>query len=370
MIERNYLLSLFEELIQIDSPSFRERRMGDVVTEKLKSLGIPVREDGAADVIGGSCGNLYGYLEGDLDLPPLLFCAHLDTVEPSQGKRMRIDEDGVITSQGETILGADDCAGLASILEAIRALKVSGLSHRPIEVLFTVAEEPYCRGAQALDSSLIRSHEAYVFDLSGPVGQAAYEAPTILSFRIVFTGRSSHAGFSPEEGIHAIRAAACAIAEVPCGRIGEATLNFGTISGGIADNIVPESCFVTGEIRSCSDGAAKELFARTSRTIQRIAQEHGAKAQVSHRVEVTAYRTEPESRTAKRFQSACRGLGLSGRLLKTFGGSDNNYLAQQGIKGLVVANAMNNCHSTDEYTTADELERSAKLALALMLSKE
>ena len=51
MIERNYLLSLFEELIQIDSPSFRERRMGDVVTEKLKSLGIPVREDGAAYVL-------------------------------------------------------------------------------------------------------------------------------------------------------------------------------------------------------------------------------------------------------------------------------------------------------------------------------
>ena len=371
MIDTNRLLSLFEKLISFDSPSFDERRIGDFVTQQLHKLGLDLCEDGAAEAIGGSCGNLHAYLEGSLDLPPLLFCAHLDTVEPSRNKKMQISEGGMITSTGETVLGADDCAGIASILEALTALKASNLPHRPIELLFTVAEEPYCRGAQALDLSMIYSREAYVLDLTGPVGTAAYQAPTILSFMAQFTGRSAHAGFAPEQGIHAIGVAACAVAALPCGRIDDhTTLNFGTITGGTADNIVPDRCTLTGEIRSFSDADAARLLADITHSMQRIAKEHGAKADISHTVHVAAYRTDPESAVAKRFQSACRQLGLAGHLVSTFGGSDNNYLAQKGIQGIVVATAMNNCHSTSEYTTIAELERAAHLVLALMLSKE
>lgn len=371
MIATDRLISLFGKLISFDSPSFGERQIGDFVTRQLLGLGIPVWEDEAGEAIGGECGDLHAYLEGDVDLPPLLFCAHLDTVEPSSGKQMRIRGDGVITSAGETILGADDCAGIAAILEALTSLIESGSPHRPIELLFTVAEEPYCRGAQALDPSRIRSKEAYVFDLSGPVGDAADRAPTILSFTAVFTGRSAHAGFAPEKGIHAIRAAAHAVTSIPCGRIDEdTTLNLGTIHGGVADNIVPDRCTLTGEIRSYSDPKAMGLLDDVKRTIQKAAQDHGATAQVRHTVNVTAYRTDPGSAVIRRFRSACQSLGLPGRLRPTFGGSDNNCLAQYGIQGIVVANAMNDCHSTSEYTTVAELERAAELALTLMLSKE
>lgn len=371
MIDTNRLLSLFEKLVSIDSPSFGERELGAFVTQQLHTLGISVWEDGAAEAIGGSCGNLHAYLEGSLDLPPLLFCAHLDTVEPSRNKHLQISGDGRITSAGETVLGADDCAGLASILEALTSLKASNRPHRPIELLFTAAEEPYCRGVQAADFSRIRSREAYVFDLTGPVGDAAYQAPTILSFQAVFTGRSAHAGFAPEQGINAIRAAAHAITAIPSGRIDEnTTLNLGTIVGGTADNIVPDCCTLTGEIRSYSDEAATGLLADITRRMQEAAKAYGARAEVTHRVNVSAYRTDPESAVVRRFQSACGQSGLSSRLLPTFGGSDNNYLAQRGIQGIVVATAMNSCHSTSEYTTVDELARSAGLALALMLSKE
>ena len=371
MIDTNRLLSLFEKLISFDSPSFDERRIGDFVTQQLHKLGLDLCEDGAAEAIGGSCGNLHAYLEGSLDLPPLLFCAHLDTVEPSRNKKMQISEGGMITSTGETVLGADDCAGIASILEALTALKASNLPHRPIELLFTVAEEPYCRGAQALDLSMIYSREAYVLDLTGPIGTAAYQAPTILSFMAQFTGRSAHAGFAPEQGIHAIGVAACAVAALPCGRIDDhTTLNFGTITGGTADNIVPDRCTLTGEIRSYSDADAARLLANITHTMQKIAKEHGAKADISHTVHVAAYRTDPESAVAKRFKTVCSELRLPGHLVPTFGGSDNNYLAQKGIQGIVVATAMNSCHSTSEYTTIAELERAAHLVLALMLSKE
>ncbi len=370
MIKTDRLLPLFEKLISMDSPSFQERRIGDFVKKQLFQLGISVSEDAAAEKIGGSCGNLHAYLPGSLDLPPLLFCAHLDTVEPSRGKRIKTEKDGRITSAGETILGADDCAGIVSILEALRALKDTDLPHRPIELLFTVAEEPYCSGAKALDFSEIHSKEAYIFDLSGPVGDAAYQAPAILSFTAAFIGRCAHAGFSPESGIHAICAAACAIDAIPCGRIGSATLNFGTVTGGIADNIVPDSCILTGEIRSYSDREALQLLSDITQKMHTAADRYGAKVKIEHTLNLSAYRIDPESNTAKRFIAACGSQGLTARLCQTFGGSDNNILTQHGISGLVVATAMNLCHSCEEYTTATELEHSAKLALALMLSKE
>lgn len=369
MIDRTGLLSLFEKLISIDSPSFGERQMGDFVASQLRDLGIPVSEDAAAAKIGGNCGNLHAFLNGSSDLPPLLFCAHLDTVEPSRGKRMQI-QNGVITSAGDTVLGADDCAGIASILAAAGALQKSGRDHRPIELLFTVAEEPYCRGARELDFTRIRSEEAYVFDLSGPVGEAADRAPAILSFRAVFIGRTAHAGFEPENGIHAVQAAAHAAASIPCGRIGGSTVNIGTISGGTADNIVPDCCTLTGEIRSDSNGEALRLLADVTDRVKKGAAAYGAKAEITHTLHIAAYRTDPQSPVAARFLSACERLGLSGCIHGTFGGSDNNVFAQHGIRGLVVATAMNQCHSVSEYTTEAELLRSASLALELMRSKE
>lgn len=369
--DQNRLLALFEKLISIDSPSFGEREICDFVTEQLRGLGISPQEDGAAEIIGGNCGNLHAYLEGTLDLPPLLFCAHLDTVEPSRGKQMQTDENGIITSVGETVLGADDCSGIAAIIEALTVLTESELPHRPIELLFTAAEEPYCPGAAAFDVSSLRSKEAYIFDLTGSVGDAAYQAPTIISFTAEFFGRPAHAGFSPELGIHAIKAAADAVNEIQCGRIDDSTtLNIGRIVGGTADNIVPDRCTVTGEIRSYSDDRAMGLLADTAEIMRRSAEKYGARVEVRHKVNVKAYRTDLNSTVVKRFESACGELGLTPRLYPTFGGSDYNHFAQFGINGIVVASAMNNCHSIHEYTTVSELKRASELALALMLSEE
>ena len=116
MTNRDRLLILFEQLIAFDSPSYGEREICDFIKGRLADLGIAVCEDGTAKKIGGNCGNLYAYVDGALNLPPLLFCAHMDTVEPSRGKQMRIAADGTITSDGKTVLGADDCAGIAAIL--------------------------------------------------------------------------------------------------------------------------------------------------------------------------------------------------------------------------------------------------------------
>ncbi len=366
-INQQRLIREFISLVSIDSPSFGERRMGDVLKDRLYSLGFAVSEDEAGARIGGDCGNIHGFLPGMLDAEPLLFCAHMDTVEPSKGKQAVIGEDGVIRSSGDTVLGADDCAGIAAVLEALRAIREQEIPHRPIEVLFTVAEEPYCKGIEQFDFSRIRAKEAYVLDLAGPVGAAAYQAPTILSFTVAIRGRSAHAGFAPQNGIHAIAAAADAIGKLRMGRIDdETTLNIGVIEGGLAANIVPDRCIVKGEIRSYSHEKALSGAELVKKQFEDAARAVGASADFSNRVGCEAYRTPPEHPVVKRFERACEKQGLSAVLQKTFGGSDQNRLAKHGITGIVIANAMNACHSREEYTTIDELCRIAGLTLSLM----
>ncbi|HOP10183.1 MAG TPA: M20/M25/M40 family metallo-hydrolase [Oscillospiraceae bacterium] len=370
MIQKERLLDLFGRLVAIDSPSLGEREVADLIKTKLIDLGISPQEDDSAVKTGGNCGNIYAYIDGAVKMPPLLFSAHMDTVEPSCGKKMKIDENGTITSDGTTVLGADDFAGIAAILEALTTLKESDLPHRPIELLFTAAEEIYSVGLKQFDIAKLKSREAYVFDLTGPVGSAAYQAPTIISFKAVFNGRAAHAGFAPEKGIHAVKAAAEAVTRIVCGRIGDVTVNVGAISGGGATNIVPDRCAVTGEIRSNSDEKAHRKLDEISDIIRKTAEINGASVEFESTTHITAYRTDLEHPVVKRFQDACKQMNLRADLQPTFGGSDHNLLALHGISGIVLATAMNNCHSCTEYTSEQEICRAAELALALMTAKQ
>jgi len=370
MINKERLTNLFIELTAIDSPTFDERAMLDRLLEKFRGLGIFAREDDRASAIGSTAGNLYAYVEGDDSLPPILLSAHMDTVEPSKGKKAIPRPDGKITSDGRTVLGADDVSGIAVILETLTVLKESGLRHRPIEILFDAAEEAYCAGIKKFDLSTIKSREAYIFDLSGPVGRAAFRAPSILSFRMEFRGRAAHAAFSSENGIHAIKAAADAVANIHCGRVDDVTVNVGTIKGGDADNIVPDNCVVTGEVRGFSDEAARKRLSEIQVTARYSAEKYGAESFFETKTLCVAYRVDKDTPVAKRFLKACEAVGLNGELVSTYGGSDNNYLVNHGIPGLVVAAGMNDCHSRAEFTSVSELERAANLALALVLTEE
>jgi tripeptide aminopeptidase len=370
-INKERIISEFTKLVSIDSKSFYEKDMGIYIKERLVSLGFSVFEDNAGEILNGNCGNIYGFKEGDASLDPLLFCVHMDTVEPSEGKEAVIGEDGIIRSNGKTVLGADDFSGIAAILEALQTIEDLGISHRPIEVLFTIAEEVYCKGVKQFDFSKIKSKEAYILDLTGPVGSAAFKAPTILSFNITINGKSSHAGFAPENGIHSILAAANAINSLTMGRIDEeTTLNVGLIEGGIATNIVPNQCIVKGEIRSFSHKKALELSKNIEQNFINSAVKIGATVEFNIEIHCEAYETPIDHPVTKRFQRISNEQKLPTILIETFGGSDNNILVKQGIMGIVIANAMNKCHSCEEYTTIEELCNIAELTVSLMTSQE
>ncbi|MCH5316999.1 MAG: M20/M25/M40 family metallo-hydrolase [Eubacterium sp.] len=369
-VNEKRIIDLFKRLVETDSPSRGERQVCDLVKKELEKLGIEPIEDSAGEKIGGNAGNIYAYIDGDIDLPPILFSAHMDTVEPSSNKKMIIDEDGRIHSDGTTVLGSDDFAGITSIIEALAVIRENKLSHRPIELLFSVCEEQCGGGADVADYDKIKSKEAYVFDLDGSAGTACYAAPTILTFKAEFKGRAAHAGLDPENGIHAIRAASLAISRIECGKIDGTTVNIGTLKGGVANNIVPEHCVFTGEIRSYDDEKVTERYELIEDIIRRSAEEFGASVETESFRGIIAYETDLEHPVVQRFTNACDAMKIESKLERSFGGSDNNVFALYGIKGLVLSTAMNDCHTTNEWTTVNDLKGAAELALTLMLSKE
>lgn len=354
----------FLQLTSIDSLSLKEREISVILKEKLENLGFCVKEDKAAEKISGEINNLYGFLKGSLPGEPILFSAHMDTVQPGIGKKPIFHEGGKITSDKTTVLGADDVAGLVEILEGIRSIREEGIPHRDIEVLFSVGEELYCKGAAAFDFDMVKAGEAYVLDLSGPIGSAAYKAPSILSFTMEVKGKPAHAGFEPEKGIHAIALMCQVIGKIRQGRLDEeTTLNIGTISGGAMSNIVPERCVCHGEIRSYSHEKALQAL----EDVKSILQENVKDFSFDSTVHIEAYSIGKEEPVVGRFARACKKLGLSGNLIGTFGGSDNNVFAKHGIRGLVLSCGMYQVHSIEEYTTMADLVMGAKLVRELIL---
>ena len=195
-IDKERLTADFLCLTTGSAESLDERRVADFLTDQLQSIGFSVSEDDAGQKLGGNTGNLYGFLKGTVPGLPLLLSAHMDTVRPGVNKHPVLHENGTFTSDGTTVLGADDAAGLVEILEGIRSVRDAGLPHRDIEILFPVAEEIYIQGSGVFDFSRIHAKEAYVLDMSGEVGSAAVRAPSLISFQVTVNGKASHAGFA------------------------------------------------------------------------------------------------------------------------------------------------------------------------------
>ena len=372
MVNEKRILKQFMKLVSFDSESFSEKEIGEYLVWKLKSLGLLVNTKNTTGKeylknYPDSHPNIYAFLKGDLPGDPILFSAHMDTVVPGKDKEAVITEDGFIKSVSDTVLGADDISGLVSIIEALSVIKEKKLSHPDIEILFTVSEEPFCEGSRFLKYDLIKAKKGYVLDLTGSAGTAAISAPTILSFEAVIKGRSAHAGFAPEEGINAIKAAADAISNIKTGRVdGYTTVNVGTIEGGSARNIVPDLVKITGEIRSLDHKKALDKSEEIKEIFDECCSKIKAKLVYKTVEHIRSYTVKKSDEVVKRFGKACSHLGIETEYINTYGGSDANRLNEAGIKTIVYSCGMENVHTTGEYVYIKDLIRSSQITLTLM----
>jgi tripeptide aminopeptidase len=357
---------LFVELARVPSPPGQERAVADRVLAYLRGLALPVEEDDAGAKIGSTIGNLLCRIEPTTEGTPLFFCAHLDTVPP-QGPIEPVLDDGLLRNGGGTILGADNKAAVAVMLEAVRLIVAENRPHSGIELLFTPKEEVGLRGAGAFDQDRLRARVGYVYDHAGPVGEVILGAPYQCKLDASFHGRAAHSGMYPEEGRSAIVAAARAIADLRLGRLDdETTANVGEIQGGTARNIVPDRCSFAAEARSHDERKLGELIQEMLETITFAAQL--AECDVETEVDPSArgYRFKRDDEPVRMAAAALERSGFQPTYGLSGGGADANVFNERGLECVNLANGMTDIHTPDERISVADLERMVDVTLALV----
>lgn len=377
------VLALFEELVRINSPSRSERRIADSLAGRLKALGFRVSEDATGQAIGGEAGNVIGWLDREPDggngaegeaagrgasggRGAVLLCAHMDTVQPTEGINVIVD-GGVIRTDGRTILGADDKAGIAAILEGLSIIRDKGLPHPPVCVAFTVAEEVGLYGAKNL--ALPEGLEfGYVFDSGSPVGTFVIKAPAENDIAATIHGRAAHAGVEPEKGADAIRMVAAAIDAMPLGRIDhETTANVGVIQGGKATNIVADRVELRAEARSHSRSKLSEQTEKMKQALEEAARRLGGKAEVAVSPAYPNFELLPDDKVVTLALRAAQSLGMTVRTVPRGGGSDANVFNGKGLPTLNVGLGMEAEHTTAEHVPVASLTSGAEFVATLLV---
>jgi len=361
------LVKNFCEMVKTDSVSGNERQMADLIKRKLEEMGYKPEEDNAGEAIGGNAGNVIVKIPGNTDAPALLFMAHMDTVEPGRNKVPVINGD-IITSDGTTVLGGDDLAGCACILEAINVLKEEKAVHGDVYAVFSIAEETGLDGAKALDISGIPAKYAFVLDEGGPIGTVAVKAPYHNKIKFYVRGKAAHAGVCPEEGVNAIRAASRAIADLPfMGRIdGESTCNIGIIKGGRATNIVPDEVIIEGELRSISEEKLEKFTREWVESFKRSIEKEKASVEIEKERAYGGFSISESHPIMSLLKKATKALGIPLIPETTGGGSDTNVLNSKGIPAVNLSVGMSNVHGTKEQIAISDMAKAAALIVEII----
>lgn len=365
-MDPNRLLDTFLGLVAIESPSRHEAAMAARCERELTELGFEVHFDTSGEKTGSEVGNLIAHLPGTMP-GHVVLSAHMDTVVPCAGIQPVI-ADGVIRSAGDTILSADDKAGVAAIFEATRSVVETNAPRPDITVLLTTCEELSLLGSGALAPDVLpQGAPCYVFDADGAPGTIIVGAPCHYTLRATFHGRAAHAGVEPEAGVSAIQMAAAAVASMTLGRLDEVTTaNIGLIEGGREVNIVADTCTLAGECRSLYTERADAQRAAMTAALNDAAAHAGGTVDVDWRVDYGPVLYEESDPLVAGIAAAARKAGLEVCLHRSGGGADANILAARGVRAITLGIGMTNFHSVDEYITVADLEGAARLAEELI----
>jgi tripeptide aminopeptidase len=364
--ERTRLEDTFVALCEIESPSGSESEVARYVRSELETLGLAVEEDATAAETGAACGNLHTRIQGADAKRTVMLCAHLDTVPLDDRVEVEL-ADGVFRNRRPAILGADNKAAVAVLLEIGRECVVTP-APVGVELVFTASEENGLRGAKAFDVGRLEAAFGYVFDHASPIGELIVAAPTYYHITGEFLGRPAHSGLRPEEGRNAIVAAAKAISAMELGRIDEeTTANVGMIEGGTATNVVAERCRVQAEVRSLDDEKASTRMQQVVDTLTWAASETETDVDVSVEEQFRAYRIAPTEPVFLAAEAALRDRGVTPVPTATGGGSDAHAFVAKGFSCMNVANGTEANHTPDERVSAAALDTMLNVTRRLLV---
>jgi len=348
------MINQFMEMVQINSESGNETEYINYLKPEFEKLGAQVSID--------SYGNLFAKIEekGCKDKEAILMSCHADTVQP--GKNIKpVIENEVIKSKGNTILGADDKAGIAELLEALRIAEV----HPPVEIAITREEEVGLLGVKEFDYSKVTAKKGYLLD-NDTLDTIIIGGPSYFAIDVTIKGKSAHAGMEPEKGINAIQAAAFAISKLRLGRLDEeTTANVGVINGGIIRNGVPEDVTFLAECRSLDHNKAEALANEMKTIIQEEIIKNGSNVEIVIDNKCKAVAISPDSEVVKISQQALKSVGINAKTAFMTGFTDASIHNNNGIEMAGVGIGANLEHSTDEHIYIEDMEKAKNMIIEI-----
>lgn len=361
----NRLVQTFIDLVSIDSESKNEKKVHEYLKKIFTSLDLEVIEDDSMKDTGLGANNLVAKLHGRENTEPLFFSSHTDTVTPGKGIEV-VEKDGVLYSKGETILAADNKAGIAIMIEAIRRIQEENIPTGLLEFVLSPGEEIGLIGAAALDMDLLSSNYGFVLDSDGPVGHVTIASPFLFMYEVKITGRSAHAGVEPEKGISAVPILAEALNGIETGRLDkETTANIGVIQGGEATNIVMDELIVKGEVRAISEKRAQNLVKQMEISFKDAAEKFGGKVEISVNQMATGFRITDDEPVMELLKESITHIGLDLVPEISGGGSDANIFNAQGKRTPNLSIGYEKMHTIEENVSISEMEKAVTLVIEL-----
>lgn len=353
---------MFLQLIKIDALSQHEKPVADHIHDFLTVLNLKPYFDKSSSKTGSDTGNLLCKVGSGGEV---MFLSHMDTARSTKKVNPLILADR-IASDGTSVLGVDNRAGIAVILYALEKALLEKIAVKDFTIAFTTCEESSLAGSLNLE---IADHikKCFIFDSSLRPGSFIYSSCGAKSFNVTIKGKASHSGLAPEKGINSIAIAAQALSQIKQGRIdAKTTVNIGTINGGSATNVVPETTQLTGEIRSSEKGMVEKVILPIKEIFVKETSALGAGLVFKDDWDFKPYNIPPETEIYKDVLSVMEKVGLTPVPVDSLAGSDANSLNGRGIQALNLGIGAQNPHGNDEFIFTADLHKSSEIALELM----
>ncbi len=367
--------------------------LGAMLIEEMKALGLQ-------DVAAFEGGVVMGTIPGNVDgAPTIAWLAHQDTSPEASGKDVKpvIHEnyDGndivlpgdpskvikvseypelgelkgktVITSDGTTLLGADDKAGIAAIMTAAEYLiGHPEIKHGPIRVAFTCDEE-VGRGTDKVDIGKINAVAAYTLDGEGEGGIENETFSADLA-TVTVTGFNIHPGFAKDKMVNAIRIMSEFIARMPREKSPECTegrdgfLHPYVLEGGVdrATVRILLRSFVTEELET-EAAILRDIAASVGAEHPKAQIDVDVKKQYRNMIEYL----KKDPRVVDLAAQAIRNAGLEPKFQSIRGGTDGSRLSEMGLPTPNLSTGMHNFHSPLEFACLEEMQTAVKVLIEL-----
>lgn len=396
---KDWAISIFIRLAGIYSPSGSEGELAAEIAKILQDeIAIPssVSHDNAhyhfpEHGLEGKCGNFFVTINPSgnelRNLPCIGFNAHLDGVEPGKGIKAQLNAEKTrIISAGDTILRADDTAGIVTILTMLKALQDQKIPHGPLQLIFTVSEETKLLGSRYIDPEMIKAKTIFAFDGRDPA-ELLLGACSSDKFNITIKGKNAHAGGHPDDGISASLIASLAIATLKSlgtwGRINDrhgehaASVNFNIVDHEkVGTNSVQGWIKLAGEARAFNPeyldnltNSIRQIFEQAAQSVENKDGLTGAITEFKVDHAYDSFQLTEKDDVVKRAVNALMDNGLTPVLRqRIMGGLDACWLNTHAPTA-TLGSGTHNYHTIDEYLDLEEFYTSVDIAINLARAK-